>query len=308
MQKKNIVFFLTFCLVLVISSTAFAKDAIRFATPPWPGVTVKTEVVCQISESLGYETEQLQVGPPIIYKGMPQGDVDVYLAAWVPAQNDMLNPVLEEGSVEILGTNLDEAIISLCVPTKTWEEGVRSVADLDKYADKFDHTIYNIEAGSGMHTAVDEMIKANADGLGDWEQVASTTPIMLGQARDKMRQNEAVVFGCWKPHWMDVLMDIKFLEGTENTTKLVSQSKVHTIANADFDTRYPQLAKFLSQLYVTAETQSMWIHDYGYKEEDPADVARRWITDNQDIVAKWLEGVKTPDGRDATEVVAAAFK
>lgn len=276
--------------------------------PPWPGVIVKSEVVCQIMETLGYETGQLEVGPPIIYKGMPDGEIDLYLAAWMPGQRTMLDPVLEKGGVEVLGTNLDQATISLCVPEDAWQEGVKSVADLDKYAGRFDSTIYNIEAGSGMHTAVDEMIQGNIAGLGDWEQIASTTPVMLGQARAKMKQGEWVVFGCWKPHWMDVLMDIRYLEGVPGTEKLVSDSTVLTLATPGFAKKYPELAKFLSQLYVTAKTQSLWIHDYGYKKEDPEIVASRWIKGNPDVWAKWLAGVKARDGRDAVAAVKDAYQ
>lgn len=276
--------------------------------PPWPGVIVKSEVVCQIMEALGYETGQLEVGPPIIYKGMPDGEIDLYLAAWMPGQRTMLDPVLEKGGVEVLGTNLDQATISLCVPEDALQEGVKSVADLDKYAGRFDSTIYNIEAGSGMHTAVDEMIQGNIAGLGDWEQIASTTPVMLGQARAKMKQGEWVVFGCWKPHWMDVLMDIRYLEGVPGTEKLVSDSTVLTLATPGFGKKYPELAKFLSQLYVTAKTQSLWIHDYGYKKEDPEVVASRWIKGNPDVWSKWLAGVKAKDGRDAVAVVKDAYQ
>lgn len=53
---------------------------------------------------------------------------------------------------------MDQADTGLAVPPYVWEAGVRSVADLDRNADKFERTIYGIEVGSGMHTRTEEMI------------------------------------------------------------------------------------------------------------------------------------------------------
>ncbi len=79
-------------------------------------MTVKSEIACQILESIGYPTKQLQIGPPIIYKGMTSDEVDVALGAWIPQQNPMLDPLKDQGKVEVVQTNLDTAVISLCVP------------------------------------------------------------------------------------------------------------------------------------------------------------------------------------------------
>lgn len=291
-----------------MTSTAIAADKIRFGVPPWPGVTVKTEVVTQIVDAMGYKTTQLEVGPPIIYKSFGTGDMDVFVAAWDPAQEKMLKPALENGDAEILGTNLDEAMISLCVPDYVAEQGVKSMADLNKFADEFDNTIYNIEVGAGMQTTVERYIDEDVVGLGDWSQVNSTTPVMLGQAQEIIRAKGWVVFGCWKPHWMDVLMDITYLEGVPATSELVSKSLVHTVARKGFRAEQPEVARFLSQVYVPGKVQSQWIYEFGHKERLPEEVATEWIKTNMDTVSKWLKGVKTPDGTDAATAVAAAFK
>ena len=33
-------------------------DELRLGVPPWPGVTVKSEIAAQLLESMGYETRQ----------------------------------------------------------------------------------------------------------------------------------------------------------------------------------------------------------------------------------------------------------
>ena len=126
-------------LVLALSIPAFAKaEPIRFGVPPWPGVTVKTEVVCQILEAMGHETTQLEVGPPIIYKGLTTGEVDAYVAAWLPQQTEMFAPLKAAGEIEVVATNLDEARTGLAVPVYVFDAGVTSIADLDRHAEQFD--------------------------------------------------------------------------------------------------------------------------------------------------------------------------
>lgn len=293
--------------VCLIPASLLAKP-IRFGVPPWPGVTVKTEVVCQILDAMGYETTQLEIGPPVIYKGLTSGDVDAYLAAWIPLQNEMFLPLKEKKAIDVIGVNVDQADSGLAVPAYVWDAGVHSVADLDKHADKFDRTIFGIEVGSGMHTSTEEMIAKDVAGLGDWEVVGSTTPVMLSAVDERVRQNKWVVFHAWRPHWMTLKIDMKFLEGIAETEKLISSSKVYTVASNDFGKTYPQARAFLKNLYVPADIQSAWILSFGYEKGDPAEIAKAWIAANPDTVAKWLEGVQTVDGKPAFAAVKEKIK
>ena len=289
----------------LIPASLLAKP-IRFGVPPWPGVTVKTEVVCQILNAMGYETSQLEIGPPVIYKGLTSGDVDAFVAAWIPLQNEMFLPLRDKKAIDVIGVNVDQADAGLAVPTYVWDAGVQSVADLDKHADKFERTIYAIEVGSGMHTSTEEMVAKDVAGLGDWEIVGSTTPVMLSAVDERIRQNKWVVFHAWRPHWMTIKIDMKFLKGIAGSEKLVSSSQVYTVASNDFSKTYPQAHAFLKNLYVPAEIQSEWINAFSYEKKDPVDVARAWIAANPDTLAKWLDGVQTVEGKPAFEAVRAA--
>lgn len=305
-MRKSLLYIvlLACCVVLPLQAQA---DAVRFGVPPWPGVTVKTEVLAQIIEAMGYDTEQLEVGPAIVYNGLTTGDVDVYVASWIPLQNEMFRPLKEKNAVDIVGVNLDEAGVSLAVPTYVWEAGVRSIADLDKYADKFDHTIYSIEVGSGMQVSTEQIVKNDVAGLGDWKMLCSPVPAMIRAVQDKVRAGEWVVFHGWQPHWMIYQMDMKFLEGVPGTEGLVNKSTVYTLASLDFRDRFPQVHKFLANLYIKGATQSEWINEYGFKKRKPADVARDWIGANLDTVETWLKGVNAADGTPGIDAVRAAF-
>lgn len=69
---------------LTLSSMAQAEektDAVRFAIPPWPGVTVKSQVAATLLDTLGYTTQKQELGATIAYQALSQNELDVYLAA-----------------------------------------------------------------------------------------------------------------------------------------------------------------------------------------------------------------------------------
>jgi len=298
---------LVLMLILLAAAPAHAAQAIRFAVPPWPGVTVKSTVVTQLLETLGYQTSQQEIGPVIAYNGMGQGEVDVCLAGWTPQQDPMLEPLLEKGDLELLHANLSDALIGLCVPKQAYASGVRSIADLADHAERFNRTIYNIEAGSAMNTAVAEMIETNVADLGDWEQIGSTTPMMLTQVGDMMKNNEWAVFGCWKPHWMNVILDMDYLEGVPGSEGIVTRSIVYTVTRTGLKQDFPEVHAFLKRFQIPSSVQDQWIYDYGYKKNPVDQVAADWIADNLDMVLPWFEGLHTVDGGSAPEAVRAAF-
>jgi glycine betaine/proline transport system substrate-binding protein len=299
--------FVLLAILFLLTPALLSAETIRFGVPPWPGVTVKTEIVCQIVNAIGYETAQEEVGPPIIYKTMSNDQMEVFLGAWTPHQNDMLNPLAAKGEVEKLGINIEDCKIGLCVPGYVWNSGVKNMGDLDKYGAKFKNKIYNIEPGSGMHNEMSAIIKNDAAGLGDWEQIGSATSAMLSQVKSKMKDKEWVAFGCWSPHWMTIEMDMKFLGAVPGTEKFISSSKVYTVVNKNFSSRYPELYKFMKQLKVPTQIQSLWIYEYGYKEIEPEDVAEKWISENHEMVTGWLKDVKAKNGKLAIEVIKQKF-
>ncbi|MFV0420886.1 ABC transporter substrate-binding protein [Oleidesulfovibrio sp.] len=305
-MKRLLLFILlsVFCLSLPLSAKA---EGLRFGVPPWPGVTVKSEVVCQILEAMGYKTSQLEIGPPIIYKGLTTDDVDAFLAGWIPQQNEMFLPLKEKKAIDVVAINVDEAGTSLCVPTYVWEAGVRSIADLAAHAEKFDSTIYSIEIGSGMQVSTEDMIANNVAGLGGWNQISSTTPVMLSAVQERIRGKKWVVFHGWQPHWMNFQLDMKYLEGVPGTEKLVSNSVVYTVVSNDFAKRYPQPYAFLKKFYVSGAVQSEWINDFGFKKIAPEKVASDWIVANLDTVGEWLEGVTAADGSAGIDAVRSRF-
>ncbi|MFG6666883.1 ABC transporter substrate-binding protein [Halomonas sp. HNIBRBA4712] len=285
-----------------------ALDEVRFGVPPWPGVTVKTEVAAQLMEAMGYETRQRELAVSVILEGLTRGDIDVYLGGWYPVQTDMVEPLIENGEVEKLVSNIQGANSGLVVPRYVYDAGVTSVADLDRYKKRFGGEIQGIEAGTGINTAVLEAIDNDLAGLGDWRLRESSTSAMLAQAEQKMNDEEWVTFVGWEPHWMNVSFDLAYLEDADDAGIAAIESTVWTVVPASLADEYPALHRFLSQFTVDIEDQNEWVHGYSFEDRPADEVASDWIGAHLDTVAGWLEGVEAKDGTPAIDAVKAAYE
>jgi len=288
------------------SVSGAASSKITFGYVNWPGVTVKTHVARQILEALGYPCDMKSVALPVLLRSMANGDLDVFLGAWVPTMKSLVNPYMEEGKVVEVTTNLDETIYTLAVPRYVWDAGVRSHADLEKFGDRFGRKIIGIEPGNDGNKIVLDAIANNTYGLGSWKLVEGSAEAMMIAVNAAIKKGDWVVWLGWMPHWMNLVYDMKYLEdplgiwGTEPEV-------VKTLARAGLDKDFPEVVKFLRQFRVTPEIQSEWILKFSHDKEKPEEVARRWIASNLGIVDQWVYGVQAADGSRARDVVRRAF-
>lgn len=297
------------CALLVALTLSFAAQAatkVRFGVPEWPGEQVKAEVAKQLLETAGYQVENMNVGWLIAVKSVAMGQLDADMAIWRPTQDSVIQPMLDKGEIVQLSTNVEDAEYNLVVPSYVYEAGVRSIADLHKFADKFEHKIYGIEAGNDGNDLVMEAIKANRYELKGFKLVESSTTGMLAHAGNAIKNKEWVVFLGWKPHWMNVIYDLAYLDDPE--LMWGGGSTVNTIVRPDYPEQQPNVTRFLQQMVIPAEVQSDWIKRYGYDEQPAPKVATEWLQNNHELLEKWLDGVTTADGKQpALELVKAKY-
>lgn len=278
-------------------AAAAGNSVVSFGVPPWPGEYVKAAAARQILDTLGYETKQFEGAGPFLMNSVAQGQPDVYMAVWRPVNNGVIEPLLQSGDVVLLNTNVANAKYNIVVPQYVWDAGVHSIADLHKYADKFDHTIYGIEVGNVGNKLMIDAIHDDTYNLSGWHVMASSTAGMLAQAAKSISEHEWIAFLGWKPHWMNVRFDLKYLKDPKNLWgPNGGQNAIQTVANKQFVQAHPNVTRFLKQMDVGSQTQSNWIYDYAYKNQPADKVARNWIRSHRDRVATWLQGVTTADG------------
>ncbi|MTI84776.1 MAG: ABC transporter substrate-binding protein [Firmicutes bacterium] len=280
------------------------KD-LKFGFVEWPGVTQKTYILKEILDNLGYNVEATTFTVPILIQGLSTGDVDVFAGGWMVTMAPMLDKHLESGAIEDLGTNIAEVDYGPAVPSYVWEAGVHSIGDLDKFADKFDREYYGIEPGNDGNEVMMRAVENDTYGLGDWTVLESSTSAMLAEVKKAQEAGDWIVHSAWAPHWMNVELDMKYLEDPEKIWG--ENERVDTLARKGLSEDDPNVTKFLSQFKVESDTQSAWIMEYDKEGRDPQAVAEEWVANNLDTVNPWLEGVKTVDGENAQQVLKEAY-
>jgi len=282
-----------------------SAQEVAFGYVEWPEAVMKTQVVSDVLEAMGFETTMQSLSVPLVLKGVSTGDLDVFLETWMPSMESMVTPYLEDGSITMSAHNLDGTLYRAAVPTYVYEAGVTSLADLDAHAERFGSEYYGIEPGNDGNEIMRRAIEADTYGLADWTLVESSEQGMLQMVERATEGGDWIVFSGWQPHWMNNAFDISYLDDPENIWG--GEGYVATVANTQFLEENPNLARFFEQFSVSLETQGDWIDQYGRQGRDPEEVAQEWIRASLAAVKGWAEGVTTATGEPAEGALEAAF-
>ena len=213
-----------------------------------------------------------------------------------------------EEHVETIKTNLTGAKYTLAVPQYVYDAGVKSFADIAKYADKFDGKIYGIEPGNDGNRLIQDMIDKDAFGLKDFSVVESSEAGMLSQVKRKTKRDQWIVFLGWEPHPMNSNFDITYLAGGDDYFGPdLGGANVMTNVRKGYTAECPNVGKLLTNLEfsLTLENEVMKaILDDGKK---PAVAAKNWLKANPQVLDAWLEGVTTKDGKPGLSAVKASL-
>ncbi|MFB6089152.1 MAG: glycine betaine ABC transporter substrate-binding protein [Candidatus Aenigmatarchaeota archaeon] len=261
-----------------------SKGTITLATPSWTGSTIKTHVVKNVLEDIGYNTEIKNLDVGIIYNQLAEGKVDIFVESWLPTTHA---EYLEEynNSLNKINVNLDETFAGLTVPEYVYNEGIHSITDLKNKSEEFGDTILCIGAGDGMTLNTEEAIeKYNLTGF---ECKTSSTSAMLAQVERFLNKDEWFVNLAWEPHYMFFEFPLKKLDDPIKAYG-GQEELVYTITRNGFERDYPEAAEFLKAFEVTTEDQNNWIYSYAKKEIEPNKIAEDWIKNNSDRVNNWL--------------------
>jgi glycine betaine/proline transport system substrate-binding protein len=307
-MSRRTIFAAGFGLVAFLSTgVAFAADPasckkVRLSDVGWTDIQATTGIASVLLTALGYEPESTQLSVPVTLASLKNKDVDVFLGNWMPSMAGDVQPYLDDKSVESIAQNLEGAGYGLVVPDYVAEGGVKSLADIGKFADKFDHKIYGIEPGNDGNRIVLGMIDDKANGLDGFELVESSEAGMLAQAEKSMRNKDWIVFLGWTPHPVMGEMKITYLDGMGDSG--FGAATVHTNVRAGYTQECPNVGKLLTNLKFSLSMENQ-IMDAILKGTDAREAAMTWLKANPDAVTPWLDGVTTLDGGDAAAAVKA---
>jgi len=284
-------------------------ETVRFADVGWTDITATTALTSVVLESIGYKTKTQVLSVPVTYKSLQNKDIDVFLGNWMPTMEADIKPYLEAGTVETIHKNLEGAKYTLAVPKAVYDAGVKTFADIAKFADKFESKIYGIEPGNDGNRLIQSMIDQNAFGLKGFEVIESSEAGMLSQVKRQTRRNKAIVFLGWEPHPMNSNFELAYLEGGDDFFgPNLGGANVHTNVRKNYATECKNVGKLLTNLTFTLAMENevmAAILDQGKK---PHVAAKDWIKKNPTVLDAWLADVTTLDGKPALAVANAKLK
>ncbi len=280
---------------------------VRFADVGWTDVTATTALVAQLLRSLGYAPTITVLSVPVTFTSMHNKDVDVFLGNWMPAQQADVAPYLADGSVTVIGPNLEGAKYTLAVPDYTYDAGLKDFADIKRFAPALAREIYGIEAGNDGNRLVLGMLQDERFGLQDFKLIESSEQGMLAQVERATRARRPIVFLAWEPHPMNMRFALKFLAGGDAIFgPNYGGATIYTVTRKGYGARCPNVGRLLANLKFTLRGESEMMAAILDRHEQPDIAAAEWLKANPTVTNAWLDGVLTVDGRPARDALAHA--
>jgi glycine betaine/proline transport system substrate-binding protein len=208
------------------------------------------------------------------------GELDAFQDVWLPNQEVLLDQVAEE--VDHLDPwFLGETKQGMAVPAYM---DVRSIAELNSTDAEF---ILGIEPSSVMMQEVGEEVIPSY-GL-EQKLVTAPTAGMLAEVERLYAFRGEFVFLAWSPHWMNQRFDIRYLEDPKDAMGPTNDpAKCSTIVRGDLREDDPVAYAFMDALELT-EKQINGLESMINDEDDPLAGARRWASENREVVRPWIE-------------------
>ncbi|MBK3442701.1 MULTISPECIES: choline ABC transporter substrate-binding protein [Pseudomonas] len=302
MQKLTVVL----SLVVLSSAQVYADtrcETVKMADPGWSDIAATNAITSFLLTGMGYRPKVDTLAVPITFGGLKDGQVDVFLGNWMPAQQGFYDKFVANGDVVQLAKNLEGTEFTLAVPDYVWDAGVHDFADLNKFADKFDKKIYGIGSGAPANISLQEIIKKNDFDLGQWKLIESSEQAMLAEVSRAVKKQRFVTFLGWTPHPMNVQLKMHYLKGGEQY--FGATGSVYTLTRKGYAQACPNVGKLLTNLSFTQAMENSIMADVANNKVSNAQAAKAWIKANPAVLDQWLEGVKTLDGQEALPAVKA---
>ena len=291
------IFFTLPLLALPVEPDPPACSDVTLADIGWTDVSATTAVAAELLSGLGYEPKVSVLALPVTFAGMKNGDVDIFLGNWMPTQGPDIAPYLQDKSIQTISKNLEGAKYTLAVPQYAFDAGLKSFADIHRFAERLDGKIYGIEPGNDGNAKLLEMIDTNAFGLKEFSLVESSEQGMLTAVKKAYAHDEWVVFLGWAPHPMNAQINMAYLSGGDSYFgPNFGASTVHTVARAGYEDECPMVAGLLQQLKFDVGAENELMDMILTQKMAPNEAALAWMKSHPEQWRTWVAGITSLDG------------
>jgi glycine betaine/proline transport system substrate-binding protein len=238
-----------------------------------------------LEDEFGYESVEISTQDNLdaTYRDVASGELDAFQDVWLPNQEALLDQVAEE--VEHLDPwFLGETKQGMAVPAYMDVKGIDELNGTDA------EFILGIEPSSVMMQEVGKEV-IPAYGL-EQELVTAPTAGMLAEVERLYTFREEFIFLAWSPHWMNQRYKIRYLEDPKDAMGPTNDpAECSTIVRGDLREQDPVAYAFMDALELSEE-QINGLESVINDEEDPVAGARRWASENREVVRPWIEAAR----------------
>lgn len=249
----------------------------------WDEDVASTYLWKELLEQRGYTVDVRELDVASTFTGVAQGQVDMYLDAWLPVTHQSYWARYEK-NLEILST-WSEGKNMLAVPKYVPE---KTIADLTTNAGRYGNRIVGIEAGAGLMKATREKVMPGY-GLTGWNLMEGSSAAMLAALDSAIKQQKPIVVTLWQPHWAFSRFDIRELSDTKGA--FGKPDLIQVIATKGYSETNPELAGWMKNFKLSQDelaSLTLALHDAGKGKEQAA--AKKWMEENKKVVDAWFAG------------------
>ncbi len=292
-------FIFAFTSLLLTVQASAERKTVRLSYVEWSETVAATNMVkTVIEEKLGYQCRIIPMTADRMWESVATGKVDGMVAAWLPTTHGHYYEQYKDQVVD-LGPNITGTQIGLVVPDitvgrQTASTGKRnapyikaeSIADLEKYADKFGRKIIGIDPESGIMEKTREAIREYE--LYSYELVEGTEVSMTAELSNAIRKQRWIIVTGWEPHWMFGRWTLKFLDDPKNIYG--GKEEIRTMVRKGLETDMPDVYKFLDNFsWQTEELEQLMIWIQEDKGMYPREKALRYMHYHPEQIESWLK-------------------
>ena len=282
---------------------------VRFSDVGWTDITATTALTSVVLDGLGYDTEAEVLSVPVTYASMENGDIDVFLGNWMPTMEGDIAPYRDKGTVSTVRANLEGAKYTLAANAAAAALGIDSFETIAANSDALEAKVYGIEPGNDGNRLIQDMIDADAFGLGGFEVVESSEQGMLAQVSRAERREEPVIFLGWEPHPMNANFELTYLQGGDDWFGPdLGGATVYTNTREGYADTCPNVGALLDNLVFSLAMENEVMGAILDEGQEPEDAARAWLAANPDVLDGWLDGVTTFRGEPGLAAVQQALE
>ncbi|WP_080871918.1 glycine betaine ABC transporter substrate-binding protein [Oceanobacillus timonensis] len=270
------------------SGTELGETDLTVPYVAWAGAIARTPLVEQVLEEVGYSVESSQVEAGSMWTSVANDDAAFMTAAWLPVTHQSYLDQYED-DIEELGNFVDQAPLSLTVPSYMDVDSIEDLKDNEELGESVDWTITGIDPGAGVMQNTETAIEEYE--LDNWELSSSSEGAMLSELQSAVDNEEPIIIPGWQPHTMFATMDLKMLDDPQEIYG-GEGDRIAAVAHESFQedspAAYEVMQRLLEDYDQDMENELLAAIDEG---AEPEEAASQYLEDNPDLLEKWTEGL-----------------